>query len=141
MRTGAEPGRLALGLTAAALAGHASVWGLQAPLGRQVEWGALLLAAGLAWAFWAAWALRAKGRPAVFVDEGPFRLGRHPMYLGMATALLGLSLLLGVPLLAAAALAFAAVVHHVHIPQEEAQLRRHFGGWYSDYASSVRRWF
>jgi protein-S-isoprenylcysteine O-methyltransferase Ste14 len=28
----------------------------------------------------------------------------------------------------------------VEIPAEEARLRRHFGGWYSDYAAQVRRW-
>ncbi len=131
-----SPTALAAGLAATALALHSSLWGLQAPLGRSVVAGVLLLAAGLGWLLWAAWALR----PAVFTDEGPFRLGRNPMYLGMVTALLGLSLLLGVPLLAAAAGALATVLHRVHIPQEESQLRRSFGGWYSDYAASVRRW-
>jgi protein-S-isoprenylcysteine O-methyltransferase Ste14 len=38
------------------------------------------------------------------------------------------------------AVAFAAIVRRVHIPFEEAQLRRAFGGWYSDYAATVRRW-
>jgi protein-S-isoprenylcysteine O-methyltransferase Ste14 len=28
----------------------------------------------------------------------------------------------------------------VHVPHEEAALRRAFGGWYSDYAARVRRW-
>ncbi len=143
-----NPWALGAGLAAGALAVHASLWGLQAPLGRGVPAGALLLAVGLSWVLWASWALRRVGTPlqfaeppVVFVDEGPFRLGRHPMYLGMATLLLALGLLLGVPTLAAAALAFVAVVNQVHIPHEEAQLRRRFGGWYSDYAANVRRWF
>jgi protein-S-isoprenylcysteine O-methyltransferase Ste14 len=28
----------------------------------------------------------------------------------------------------------------VRIPAEEARLKQHFGGWYSDYAAQVRRW-
>jgi protein-S-isoprenylcysteine O-methyltransferase Ste14 len=54
--------------------------------------------------------------------------------------MLGLGLAVGVPLMAIAALNFVAIVSSVHIPHEEANMRRAFGGWYSDYAASVRRW-
>ena len=74
------------------------------------------------------------------VDEGPFRYSRNPMALGTAGAMLGLGLALGAPLMAAAALALITVLHWLHIPQEEAELQRAFGGWYSDYAATVRRW-
>lgn len=143
-----RPPLLALGLAGLALALHAALWGAAAPLGRVPALGGPLLALGLTWMLWAAalfrragTTIRPTGRPAVLVDEGPFRFGRNPMYLGMAAALLGLGLLLGSPLVAASALAFAAVLDRVHIPFEEAQLRRQFGGWYSDYAAEVRRWF
>ena len=103
--------------------------------------------AGIGWAMWAAWQLRRAGAPVrpgaaagVLVEEGPFRFGRNPMYLGMTVSMLGLALKLGAPTLVAAAAAFAAIVHLVHIPHEESQLRAAFGGWYSDYAASVRRW-
>lgn len=109
--------------------------------------GSLLAAAGLGWMMWAAWlfrqagtTLRPTGQPLVLVEEGPYRLGRNPMYLGMAALLAGTALALGAPLVLAAAAAFVAVVHRVHIPYEEARLQRHFGGWWRDYAGQVRRW-
>jgi protein-S-isoprenylcysteine O-methyltransferase Ste14 len=136
---------LALGLGAAGA--HLAVWGPRAPWGQAGPAGLALAAGGLAWAVWAAALLRAAGTPIgpagpprVLVDEGPYRLGRHPMYLGTALLLLGLALGLGVPLLAVAAAWFAGIVASVHVPHEEAQLLARFGGWYRDYASSVRRW-
>lgn len=62
------------------------------------------------------------------------------MYLGITTALLGTAMALGLPLLLVGALLFAAIVHTVHIPREEALLERRFGGWWRDYAADVRRW-
>lgn len=142
-----RPPLLAAGFAATAGALHALTLGTAAPLGRAPLAGGLLAAAGLAWLLWAAWlfrragtTLRPWGQPVVLVEEGPYRLGRHPMYLGLVAVLLGAALGLGVPLLALAAAAFAFVVQRVHIPFEEARLRQHFGGWYSDYAARVRRW-
>lgn len=109
--------------------------------------GLALMLAGIGWAMWAAWQLRRSGAPirsgvaaAVLVEEGPFRFGRNPMALGMTVSLLGLSAMLGSAFVAVAAFAFAAYMHIVRIPQEEAQLRGTFGGWYSDYTATVRRW-
>ncbi|MBC7994276.1 MAG: isoprenylcysteine carboxylmethyltransferase family protein, partial [Rhizobacter sp.] len=109
--------------------------------------GALLAAAGLVWMVWA-WALfRAAGTPVrpsetplQLIEEGPYRFGRNPMYLGITTLLLGAALGLGAPLLAVSALLFAALVNAVHVPDEEAQMARRFGGWWRDYASGTRRW-
>jgi protein-S-isoprenylcysteine O-methyltransferase Ste14 len=42
--------------------------------------------------------------------------------------------------MAIAAANFVVIVSAVHIPHEEASMLRTFGGWYSDYAASVRRW-
>jgi protein-S-isoprenylcysteine O-methyltransferase Ste14 len=133
-------------LTATALGTHAALWDVQAPWGRAPEAGALAFAAGLAWAGWA-WRLlqRASAMPGaggrVFVDDGPYAWSRHPMYLGLALAMLGTGLAAGAPLMAPAAAAFVAVVHRLHIPREEAALRRAHGAWYSDYAGDVPRWF
>jgi protein-S-isoprenylcysteine O-methyltransferase Ste14 len=142
-----RPPRIAQGLALLALMGHVAVWGFAAPFGNSTLGGAALLAAGLGWMLWAAWmfrqadtAIRPTGAPSILVDEGPHRYGRNPMYLGMTITLLGLGLALGAPFMAIAAVAFAAIVHRVHIPFEEAQLQRAFGGWYSDYAATVRRW-
>lgn len=142
-----RPPRIAQALTVLALAVHAAIWGVAAPFGRSVAAGATLLALGLGWMIWAWARFRTAGtpipptaRPRRLVDDGPFAVGRNPMYLGIVVAMLGLAVLLGVPTLAAAALAFALVVQRVHIPFEEARLREAFGGWYSDYAAAVRRW-
>lgn len=138
---------LAIGLTAVASGLHLALWGTAAPLGSAPVPGAVLAASGLAWAVWA-WArfrlaelpLDAGDAPLQLIEEGPYRYGRHPMYLGVTAALLGTAMALGLPLLLLGALLFAGIVHTVHIPQEEAQLARRFGGWWRDYAADVRPW-
>ena len=109
--------------------------------------GLLLMAFGTAWAGWAAWTLRRAGnplvpraRPRVLVEEGPYRLGCHPIYLGALLAAAGLALVLGSLLLAAATALALWGVARVLVPAEERQLAHTFGGWYRDYAGSVRRW-
>jgi protein-S-isoprenylcysteine O-methyltransferase Ste14 len=110
--------------------------------------GLAMAGAGLAWAAWAAWCLARAPAPLteagparVLVDHGPYALGRHPMYLGGAIALLGLGLALtSTAWIVAALLGFAAIDRWL-VPAEEARLRRHYGGWYSDYAAEVPRWF
>ena len=113
-----------------------------------LEWLGLCLAAGgAAWAAWAWWCLRLAhpavrpgARPTVLVEEGPYRLGRHPMYLGIAVAWAGAALLSGSLPTAVAGAVWAGAVARVQVPREEQRLRQVFGGWYSDYAGSVRRW-
>jgi protein-S-isoprenylcysteine O-methyltransferase Ste14 len=142
-----RPPSLARALTVAALALHAIVFGVSAPLGRSIAGGGLTMLAGFAWMAWAWWCFRRTGtplpptaQPQMLVDHGPFRFGRNPMVLGLAVMMLGLGLAAGVPFMAIAAANFVVIVAAVHIPHEEAQLQRAFGGWYSDYAASVRRW-
>lgn len=146
-RPWASPSLAAGGLTLLALIGHVMLWGLSAPLGRALLAGLAVELAGLAWALAAWWNLSraadgaaARGAAAVFVDHGPFAFGRHPMYLGTVVAMLGIALGLGAPFMLAAAASFVVLMERVQIPHEEAQLRRAFGGWYSDYAATVRRW-
>ena len=142
-----RPPGLAIALMAVALLAHGALWGPNAPFGRWVWGGLAVEALGMGWMLWAVWRFRVAGtpirptvRPQRFVDDGPFRFGRNPMYVGTTVSMLGLALKLGAPSLVAAAATFALIVHRVHIPHEEAQLRAAFGGWYSDYAASVRRW-
>jgi len=144
---GWRPPRLVMALMALALLAHVALWGLNAPFGRSTWGGLAVEALGIGWMLWAVWRFRVAGtpirsteRPQRFVDDGPFRFGRNPMYLGMTVSMLGLALKLGAPTLVAAAIVFVAILQLVHIPHEEAQLRSAFGGWYSDYAASVRRW-
>lgn len=141
------PPLIALALAGVALAGHYALWGASAPWGRAAVAGTLLAAAGWAGALWAVALLRAAGTPICptampvqLIEEGPYRFSRNPMYLGLAAVMLGAALGLGVPLLALGATAFAALVRTVHIPHEEAQMTRRFGGWYRDYTATTRRW-
>jgi protein-S-isoprenylcysteine O-methyltransferase Ste14 len=110
--------------------------------------GSSLALAGLALSASAAWWLRAAGNPVLvgaggparLVDEGPYAFSRHPMLLGVLLALLGAAMALQQPALALLAALLALWADRVWIPAEEARLRQAFGGWYSDYARSVRRW-
>jgi protein-S-isoprenylcysteine O-methyltransferase Ste14 len=142
-----RPPTLARVLAVIALGLHALAFGIDAPFGRSIAGGALVMSAGLVWMAWAWWCFRQVGTPVpptslptLLVDHGPYRFGRNPMYLGMTVMLLGMGLASGVPFMAIAALNFVVIVNSVHIPFEEARLHRAFGGWYSDYAASVRRW-
>jgi protein-S-isoprenylcysteine O-methyltransferase Ste14 len=138
----------ALGLAGAAVLVHLLQWGTTAPWGQAPFVGALLASTGLAWVGWASYSLRAAGTPAAFgatssvlVEEGPYRHGRHPQYLGGLALWAGAALGLGMPSLAVSAALWWALVLVVLVPQEEARLSAHFGGWYRDYARTVRRWW
>lgn len=142
-----RPPTIARLLSVAALALHALLFGLDAPLGRSPAAGALLMSLGFVWMAWARLTFRRAGapltstaQPARLVDEGPYRFGRNPMVLAIVVMMLGMGVASGVPFMAIAALNFIVIVAAVHIPHEEAQLQGRFGGWYSDYAASVRRW-
>jgi protein-S-isoprenylcysteine O-methyltransferase Ste14 len=108
----------------------------------------LAMAVGLAWSTWAGWILRQAGNPlrpgAVprrLVDEGPYRYGRHPMYLGGLLTAAGAAVASAQLAAMALVAALGAFLHLRLIPAEEALLHRRFGGWYSDYRIDVRRWF
>jgi protein-S-isoprenylcysteine O-methyltransferase Ste14 len=142
-----RPPVLAFALTLAALALHALVLRGPVPWAQSTPLGLALAAAGFGWMAWAWSALRRAGTPlpslappTVLVDEGPYRFGRNPIYLGMVVMMLGIGVAAGAPLMLVAAANFVAIVSSVHIVHEEANLKRAFGGWYSDYAASVRRW-
>lgn len=138
--------RLAVGLTLGAAGLHLAIWGADAPWGRAEFAGSTVLLAGLGWIGWAVATLRAAGTPVgaaaarVLVEDGPYRHGRHPIWLGSVAAMAGGALALGMPLLGLAALVYAGLVATVFAPAEEARLVAHFGGWYRDYAADVRRW-
>jgi protein-S-isoprenylcysteine O-methyltransferase Ste14 len=74
------------------------------------------------------------------VSNGPFRLTRNPMYLGLALMYVGAAgilydlwplLLLPLPMLA---------MHRIVIPFEEARLQAVFGDAFQKYCATVRRW-
>ena len=142
-----QPHQLAVALSLLALASHTAVWGWSAPWGSSWATGGALSALAVGWLIWAwtalqrePWVVSPQPQPRVLVDEGPYRFTRNPMALGRAGLMLSAGLAGGVPFMALAAAALLVIQNQLHIPFEEAQLRRAFGGWYSDYAASVRRW-
>ena len=115
--------------------------GWRVPLG----WVLVLLFAG-----WNGWALLLfsrhetgllPGQPTyVMIAEGPYRLSRNPLYVGLLALYLGLALLAptfwGLVLFPAAVL----LVLWGAIRPEERFLRERFGAPYDDYTRRVRRW-
>ncbi|MBA3810914.1 MAG: isoprenylcysteine carboxylmethyltransferase family protein [Caulobacteraceae bacterium] len=77
---------------------------------------------------------------AKLVTRGPYRLTRNPMYLGLVVVSLGIALWVGAWPMLAAPFAVFATANWVHIPFEEAKMRRQFGAAYDDYVGRVRRW-
>jgi protein-S-isoprenylcysteine O-methyltransferase Ste14 len=74
------------------------------------------------------------------VTSGPFRLTRNPMYLGLVCATLGVAFWIGAWPMFLAPPAIFATANWVHIPFEEAKMRRQFGAAFDAYAGKVRRW-
>lgn len=79
-------------------------------------------------------------KPSSLIIEGPYRISRHPMYLGMVAALLGLAVLLGTltPMLVAPV--FGALMDRIFIVPEEKDMEETFGDGYREYKKTVRRW-
>jgi len=78
--------------------------------------------------------------PTELITGGPFRISRHPMYLGMTAALLGVAILLGSLIAFVFPIVFAILMELLFIPLEEKNLQQAFGSEYSDYRRKARRW-
>ena len=74
------------------------------------------------------------------VTSGPFGFTRNPMYLGLVIVTLGIAVWVAAWPMFLAPLATFATANWVHIPFEEAKMRRQFGAAYDDYVRRVRRW-
>ncbi|MBN2457792.1 isoprenylcysteine carboxylmethyltransferase family protein [Candidatus Woesearchaeota archaeon] len=78
--------------------------------------------------------------PRSLVVSGPFRISRHPMYLGMLAILFGAAILLGSIMTFIPPIIFLVLMECLFIPMEERNLKKRFGSSYLDYKKSVRRW-
>jgi protein-S-isoprenylcysteine O-methyltransferase Ste14 len=124
------------------------LWGDPVDLGAWrvlLGWALVLLFIG-----WNGWSLWLFGRHQtgllpgqathVMIEEGPYRLSRNPLYVGMLALYLGLALLAptwwGLVLLPAAVL----LVSWGAVRPEERFLHERFGAAYDDYTHRVRRW-
>jgi protein-S-isoprenylcysteine O-methyltransferase Ste14 len=74
------------------------------------------------------------------LTTGPFRYTRNPMYLGLALALLGACVLLGVLSPVLGVVIFVVVADRWYIRFEERMLRKKFGPDFDEYCARVRRW-
>jgi len=74
------------------------------------------------------------------VTDGPYGFTRNPMYLGLVIISLGIAVWNGAWPMFLAPVAVFATANWVHIPFEEAKMRRQFGLEFDAYAAKVRRW-
>jgi protein-S-isoprenylcysteine O-methyltransferase Ste14 len=109
--------------------GLIALW-LAHPTARTFAIGAVIASAGELTRIWAAGHLE-KGREVTM--SGPYRLTRHPLYLG--STLIGLGLAVGAASAAVAiiVIAYLAVTLTAAIRTEEAHLTEKFGAAYPDY--------
>ena len=109
--------------------------------------GAVLVVAGFWFNMWADLAFK-KFKTTVkpfkqsnaLITSGLFKITRHPMYVGMVFALLGLFVVLGslTPIIVVPV--FVIVITVRFILPEERDLERQFKDAYLDYRKRVRRW-
>lgn len=110
--------------------------------------GLVLVALGLVPAVWAVVLFRREGTEVnptsaanrKLVTDGPYRFTRNPMYLGLVVVTLGIAFWVGAWPMFAAPVAVFVTANWVHIPFEEAKMRRQFGREFDDYVRRVRRW-
>ncbi len=74
------------------------------------------------------------------ITQGPFRISRHPMYLGMTAILIGIALLHGTIITFFFPVFFFIICEVFFIGVEEKSMERNFGQRYLDYKRKVRRW-
>lgn len=111
--------------------------------------GALVMSVGFVLLLWCVRDLFVSGKgtlapwdpPRKLVVVGLYRHMRNPMYVGVLTLVLGWSVLLTSPILAAYAAALAIGFHIRIVRNEEPWLASRFGSEWSQYSAEVRRWF
>jgi protein-S-isoprenylcysteine O-methyltransferase Ste14 len=117
--------RVPLGFAAGGLA----YW-LAQPTAASLAMGLPIAAAGEWMRLWAAGHLE-KGRE--ITRSGPYRLVRHPLYLGSALMALGLVIAARSWIVAVVAVAYLGLTYGAAIRTEEAALDERFAGAYADY--------
>jgi protein-S-isoprenylcysteine O-methyltransferase Ste14 len=109
--------------------------------------GVVLAILGVGVILWAAWwfwrrktTIEPHHDPGVLIVEGPYRLSRNPIYLGMVAILTGAVVWHGALSAVPVPVAFAVVLERRFILPEEAALRRVFGAEAVRYLAATRRW-
>jgi protein-S-isoprenylcysteine O-methyltransferase Ste14 len=84
--------------------------------------------------------VRPGDEPAKLVLNGPFRITRNPMYLGLELVLIGAFFLAKSLFFLIPPIVFFLLINFVQIPFEEKLMTEHFGETYRGYRRRVRRW-
>ena len=109
--------------------------------------GGALIALGLALALLSIRRFKAAGtnfdtqKPdTAILTEGPYRLSRNPIYMGLTAVYAGIGVAMDAPWIWLTLMPALAVMHYGVILREERYLERKFGQEYLDYKAQVRRW-
>jgi protein-S-isoprenylcysteine O-methyltransferase Ste14 len=109
--------------------------------------GGAVFAVGLALAIWAIVTIRRAGTPVetvkpttAIVADGPYRVTRNPIYVGMLLGQTGFAIGFNSLWMLVTLVLFYFVLRYGVIAREETYLERKFGGVYLGYKSRVRRW-
>jgi protein-S-isoprenylcysteine O-methyltransferase Ste14 len=78
--------------------------------------------------------------PSILITQGPFKISRHPMYLGMIVILSGMVIVLGSISTIIFPVIFVLMMEILFIPFEEKLLEKEFKNDYLFYKQKVRRW-
>ena len=79
-------------------------------------------------------------KPTFMVASGTYLFTRNPMYLGVTTALTGVSAYIGNVLSFLSPVIFFLAMNFYFVPREEKLMESIFGKKYLDYKKKVRRW-
>jgi len=79
-------------------------------------------------------------KPKELLISGPFRISRHPMYLGMMAILLGVAIIHGTIITFVFPVVFVILMEILFIPFEEQNCEKIFREKYLEYKKRVRRW-
>ena len=85
-------------------------------------------------------AIRPDDKPSKLITEGPFKISRHPMYLGFVLISLGLGIILGSLLSLVATITLFLILHIKFVTHEENKMIEIFGNQYIEYKNTVRKW-
>jgi protein-S-isoprenylcysteine O-methyltransferase Ste14 len=122
------------------------------PLNRIIEYpvtliGFLLFVIGAALNIWADQLFKKEKttvkpleKPSTFIQKGPFKISRNPMYLGMTLLLAGAGFILGSVTSFTGTVIFIISMELFFIPKEETNMIEQFGEDFEAYRKKVRRW-
>lgn len=111
--------------------------------------GDFVILSGILFLVYAGWCFRKKkttvnplnlNKSTALVTDGPFRISRNPMYLGMMLLLVGCAIKTAHLLNIIWVWGFIFYMTHRQIKPEEIAMERLFGEEYRQYKNRVRRW-